>query len=229
MKKQKFLVVILSVLLILPILVLPASAAIGTARVNADYSAITWGGHNYFRVDSSDIAYLPNTQPIYDLALANEEYKHVYSVSAVANKYAIQLTVSYIEGGYVNYYYIRDDKLDEYNNIVANGGNTFSVYLGYGFNEKTVTLSRSALYSNPITMTGSAVARYEGNIWVEYSALDGNIDLASRGYIFEDENGTFYFLDEYQFGTGVNRYGSIGERDTVTVYEITDKRLLGTS
>lgn len=225
MKKQKFLVVILVCIILLPIIVLPASALGSTAYVNEDYTEITWGSHKYYRVNSSDIVYIPNAQTVTDLKLADAEYEHVHYINATANDYAIELSLEYNGGGYVTYYYIRDDKLDEYNSILANGGDTFLIYLGYVDGVENMTVSRSVLYSNPNTMTGSKIARYERYIWVEYSALDGQVELVSRGSIFEDENGKFYYLDDYQFASSAQNI-PIAERDTVTVYEITDKKLI---
>lgn len=229
MKKQKILVVILSILLLLPILILPATAAEqifgGTARVSADYSVIVWNSQKYIRVSSSDIAYLQNTQSIDDLALEPSEYDHIMYVSADASEYAIGLTLEYNEGGYVNYYYIREDKLDEYNDIITNGADSFSV-IGYGYDSLETEVTRSALYSNPTEVSGSYVARYSAVALVEYTAFDGDIELASRGYIFKGENDSFYYVDEYQFGAGAERFEPIAERDTVTIYKITDDELV---
>lgn len=229
MKKQKILVVILSILLLLPILILPATAAEqifgGTARVSADYSVIVWNSQKYIRVSSSDILYLENTQPIGDLALDPSEYDHIAYVSASANDYAIDLTLEYTEGGYVTYYYIREDKLDEYNDVIKNGADSFWVSM-YGFGSADIEVTRSALYSNPTTVSGSYVARYLTVAQVSCTAFDGDIELVSRGYIFKDENSSFYYVDEYQFGAGSERFEYIGERDTVTIYEITDEELV---
>ena len=228
MKKQKFLLVILSVLLLIPILSVSVSAFGWTAKVNSDYSAITWNGHNYIRVDSSHIAYVNGGEYISDLALPQSEYDHVSSVEAYGNEYAIELHLQFNQGGYTSYYYIREDRLDEYENALKNGTGEFSVYLGwigFGSNE-TISASRDSLFSNPVTMKGHEVARYQNIVYVDQTIFDGTLELASRGYIFKDENGRFYFLDYYQF----DNYSYIGmdvsENDTVTVYEITDKDII---
>ena len=74
MKKQKFLLVILSVLLLIPILSVSVSAFGWTAKVNSDYSAITWNGHNYIRVNGANISYVYDTEFIDDLLLPEDEY-----------------------------------------------------------------------------------------------------------------------------------------------------------
>lgn len=228
MKKQKLLLVILSVLLLIPILSVSVSAFGWTAQVNSDYSAITWNGHNYIRVDSSHISYVNGGEYINDLALPQSEYDHVSSVGAYGSEYAISLHLQFNQGGYVSYYYIREDKLDEYEDALKNGTGEFSVYLGwigFGSNE-TISASRDSLFSNPVTMKGHEVARYQTIVYVDQTIFDGTLELASRGYIFKDENGRFYFLDYYQFDNYAYIGMDISNNGTMTVYEITDKDII---
>ena len=226
MKKQKFLLVILSVLLLIPILSVSVSAFGWTAKVNSDYSAITWNGHNYIRVNGANISYVYDTEFIDDLLLPEDEYDHVNYVNAYGNDYVIELDLEFNEGGYATYYYVREDKLDEYNNAIKNGSGKFSIYLGwlYGFGSETIDISRDSIYSNPVTMKGHEVARYSTMVYVDQTIFDGSLELDSRGYIFKDENGRFYFLDYYQFGDYA--YNHVSQADTVTVYEITDKEII---
>ena len=227
MKKQKFLLVIISILLLIPLFSLPASALSTTARVNSDYSAITWNGHNYIRVHGSNISYVYG-EYISDLALPQSEYDHVMYVSTCANEYAIELSLEFNEGGYTTYYYIREDMLDEYNDAITNGGGELSIYygwLGFGSGE-TEVVSRESLYTEPITMKGHELARYSSMVYVDQSIFDGKIELCSRGYIFKDENERFYFLDYYQFGNTFYIGTDVWQNDTVTVYEITDEKII---
>lgn len=228
MKKQKFLLVILSVLLLIPLLSVSVSAFGWTAQVNSDYSAITWNGHNYIRVDSSHIAYVNGGEYIRDLALPQSEYDHVSSVEVYGNEYAIELHLQFNQGGYTSYYYIREDRLDEYKDALKNGTGEFSVYLGWiglGSNE-TISASRDSLFSNPVTMKGHEVARYQTIVYVDQTIFDGTLELSSRGYIFKDENGRFYFLDYYQFDNYSYLGMDISNNGTMTVYEITDKDII---
>ena len=226
MKKQKLLLVILAVLLLIPMLSLSVSAFGWTAKVNSDYSAITWNGYNYIRVNGQDIAYVYDAEFIDDLLLPDGEYDHVRYVNANGNEYVIELELDFNEGGYATYYYVREDKLDEYNNALQKGSGEFSIYLGwiFGFGSEDMDISRDSIYSNPITMKGHEVARYSNIIYVDQTIFDGTVELSSRGYIFKDENGKFYFLDYYQFDD--HAYNHVSQADTVTVYEITDKEII---
>lgn len=216
MKNRKFLFTLILIAILLPTLVITASAK-GGAVVSEDYSTVTYDGNTYIRVDPSHIDTVNDTDSVYDITFEGSNKHSISDTYLYANDTALKLTVFYKSGGDGSYAYVRDDLLDEYADFVKNGGDRYKIDLYYGL----VDVASEEIFGQKMIFKGYELNYYNSIGGVYTTGLDGAVSSCFRGHVFSDTDNNFYYVDYYQFGERLTRE-DLAMQESVTVWKITD-------
>jgi hypothetical protein len=193
-------------------------------RISDDYKTAEYNGYEYVRIDANHIDVRSMSYDIiYNVELTDEQSEYIIYVDAFLYNVILKLNISYYNGGYVSYCYVRSDMLDEFESFIA-GDDAKSVYT---INHWTYDICATAdeLFSNPIQMKGYEVNYYAFFDEVYQQSSDGLFTKWS-GSIIADGEGNYYYVDYYQFGADNAYQFTPEDHETVTVYKITDPTVI---
>ncbi len=216
MKNRRFLFTLVLLVLLLPTLVITASAK-GGAVVSEDYTTVTYDGNTYVRVNGDDVTTANDADNVYDITFEGTDKDSVSDALLYANDAAIELTVYYKSGGCGSYVYVRDDLLDEYTDFLKNGGDSYEISVYHGL----VNADSEEIFGQKLIFKGYELNYYDLIGEVDTTGLNGTISSWRRGYVFRDTGNSFYYVDYYQFGEELT-YNELTMKDSVTVWKITD-------
>ena len=221
MKTRKIFLSILTVVLLLSLLALPANA-LGGIEVAEGLGSLTYNGEKYIRVDSSNVSSVNDTMNVYDVSFSGaDEDAMVYAI-AYANDSAIELYVDYDLGGSGYYYYVRQDLLDDYNQALSGKATQGEMYLEFD----SVGITIPSLRGEKRSIKGYELDAFPTFIGYVYPiCLDGDVTLYDMGFVVSTFEGEYFFVDQYQFGEYMGQ-SELNFRDTVTVWRITDKDII---
>ena len=221
MKNRKIILSILTVVLLLPMLVLPASA-LGEIEVAEGLESLIYNGDTFVRVDSADIYSVNDTVTVYNVSFSDADADAIVSAIAHANDSAIELCVDYELGGSGIYYYIRSDLVNEYRKAFLEGCNKCEI----NFDLEAYRIKFSSLHGEELTIKGYELDTFPNfEAYVLPLCFDGDVTLFEKGYIVSNYKGEFFYVDQYQFGEYMNS-GALSFCKTLTVWRITDKGTL---
>ncbi len=217
MRSKRIIFLILTFAMLLSLLCLPTAAADNELYIAPDYSYVSFNGVKYIRIDTDDVSYIQTNRRIYEMELGilKDEIDMVY---ANANDTFIELDVYYIKGGYGNYVYIKESMLQSYNKLLIEGGDPYNISATFG----TVSVTRDKMFSKELLMRGYELNYYTKAGNVTTLGMNGDISIEC-GYVFYDNNGSFYYFDYHRSTGGIAYTGSTEMLDSVTVFEITDE------
>ncbi len=218
MKIKKILFTVLIFVLLFFALTIP-SAAFGepSITVSEDYSYVTYNNEKYVRVDPSYTSIL-NTAWIYDIEFEGSSQDAVSACDAYANDSAIELSVTYKDGGSWYYIYINEKCLNEYNSIFKNGCDTYK----FGFDHlTTLNIGSEKLFGKKTVIKGYEFNYYQHIGDISSTCFDGDI-LISNGYLLTNAAGELFYYDYYR-SVAVNNGSDPSLNEKVTVWQITDE------
>lgn len=224
--KKKILFAIVSVVTVISLLCLPVFATLDSPlRISEDYKTVEYNGKEYVRVDGYSVITGDNWDNIsdFDIDLTATQEREIESIYATDYGTIIEIELYYNKGGYELYYYVREDRLDDFLSFQNDDPFIYECegfYLGVYF-----TAAPKQLKSNPVTMKGYEVSYYNRYVDIYGNSADGQF-RKHCGYIMHDGEGNYYFVDFYQFGAKEAQNFYAPDHENVTVYKITDKDIL---
>ncbi len=219
MKTKKLFISVIFTALILTLFLIPISALDGEPiSVSADYSSLQYQGQKYIRVDSSDILYITSTDHSSSVTVDGAD-RLIEQAEAYINDSVIELSVIYKEGGSALYYYINEALLGEYLAFIAGDAVDYEIGLYYG----DIQTVKSQLFGKPVEFSGYELNYFTYTGGVSALAFGGDI-YSSTGYIINDTQGNFYYVDHSLSAPGA--LGDITMQESVTVWQIVDEDII---
>ncbi len=218
MKTRKILSLIILSALLLTIFATPVSAIGYDITVSKDYSYVTYKGEKYIRIDNNDIYSTSAPAIMGDVIFAAGDHD-IERVDAFADEYAVELWVTYKQGGNASYYYINESILSDFMQLSENGGDEYRIELYYD----TVTIQRYQLFGSAKTIPGYELNYYSvtGNILLD--TFDKSITILS-GYLINDSEGNFYYVDHFKSSN--DHEIPLDMQKSITVWQITDQNTI---
>ncbi len=218
MKTRKFLSLIILSALLMTLFAIPVSAIGYDITVSEDYSYVTYRGEKYIRIDNNDI-YSTSASAIMGEVIFAAGDHNIEQVDAYADEYAVELWVTYKQGGNASYYYINESILSDFMQLSENGGDEYQIELYYD----TVTIQRHQLFGSAKTIQGYELNYYSVTGSILSNAFDKSITV-STGYLINDPEGNFYYVDYSKSSN--DRETPLDMQKNITVWQITDQNTI---
>lgn len=215
MKTRKFLFALVILSLLVSLTALSSAALFGNYRitVSEDYTYLTYEGEKYVRVETNFS--IINTVYTEDVFFEGGNDSAVDWCEAEANDTAVRLYVDYKDGGSGTYMYLKESLLDDFNEFLTNGGDSYTFEVSRG----SLDIDRDDLYASPLLVKGYELNYYSYVGPINTTGLDNTLFM-SCGYIMKNaDNEYFYVKDE-------NPNTDLTMQSEVTIWQITDEKVI---
>ena len=214
MKTRKFLFALVILSLLVSLTALSSAALFGNYRitVSEDYTYLTFEGEKYIRVESSFSVI--NTVYTEDIRFEGGDAK-VDWCEAEANGSAVRLYVDYTDGGSGTYMYLKESLLDDFNEFLTNGGDSYTFEVSRG----SLDIDRDDLYASPMFVKGYELNYYSYVGPINTTGLDNTLFM-SCGYIMKNADNEYFYVNDVSQNTDLTMQSS------VEIWQITDQQVI---
>ncbi len=219
MKKIRILSAIIIISLLMGLMLVPVSANDEKVIVSKDYSYIEYNGKKFIRVDPADIYFMNSLEYWYDVEFEGGD-SMIQSFECSINSSAIELWVSYNDGGYTYYYYISELLLPQYESYIINGGGDI---LAITINNNTISEGKDHFFDTELTVPGYELNYYSMLGDVFSPVFDDDVNILS-GFLLGDSEGNFYYVDYIKSSEDTDTPFDMQEK--VKIWQITEGELI---
>ena len=214
MKTRKFLFALVILSLLVSLTALSSAALFGNYRitVSEDYTYLTYEEEKYIRVESSFSVI--NTLYTEDIRFEGGDAK-VDWCEAEANGSAVRLYVDYTDGGSGTYMYLKESLLDDLNEFLTNGGDSYTFEVSRG----SLDIDRDDLYASPLLVKGYELNYYSYVGPINTTGLDNTLFM-SCGYIMKNADNEYFYVKDVSQNTDLTMQSS------VEIWQITDEKVI---
>lgn len=214
MKTRKILFALVILSLLVSLMALPSAALFGNYRitVSEDYSYLTFEGEKYIRVELSFSVI--NTVYTEDIRFEGGDAK-VDWCEAEANGSAVRLYVDYTDGGSGTYMYLKESLLDDFNEFLTNGGDSYTFEVSRG----SLDIDRDDLYASPLLVKGYELNYYSYVGPINTTGLDNTLFMPC-GYIMKNADNEYFYVNDVSQNTDLTLQSS------VEIWQITDEKVI---
>ncbi|MBR5320722.1 MAG: hypothetical protein IKU41_02655 [Clostridia bacterium] len=160
------------------------------------------------------------------IELSNQQKQEIKTVNLKSNKdrTIVEATLTYYDDAEMQIVYLKDDYLNEYNNIVSGNTDTLTVDFSYPYDNKVVA-QRNQLVGETVTFTRNQLAKWNIDFDVIAQNSDGSISVVAGKILVINEE--FYYINFNETGLTENDlYNHIGEFANKPVHKIADADLI---
>ena len=215
MKTRKILFALIIFSLLVSLMALPSAALFGKYRitVSEDYLYLTYEGEKYVRVESTFSVI--NTVYTEDVFFEGGNDAAVDWCEAEANGSAVRLYVDYTDGGSGTYMYLKESLLDDFNEFLTNGGDSYTFEVSRG----SLDIDRDDLYASPLLVKGYELNYYSYVGPINTTGLDNTLFMPC-GYIMKNADNEYFYVNDVSQNTDLTLQSS------VEIWQITDEKVI---
>ena len=215
MKTRKILFALIIFSLLVSLMALPSAALFGNYRitVSEDYTYLTYEGEKYIRVETNFS--IINTVYTEDVFFEGGNDAAVNWCEAEANGSAVRLYVDYTDGGSGTYMYLKESLLDDFNEFLTNGGDSYTFEVSRG----SLDIDRDDLYASPLLVKGYELNYYSYVGPINTTGLDNTLFMPC-GYIMKNADNEYFYVNDVSQNTDLTM------QSEVTIWQITDQQVI---
>ena len=215
MKTRKFLFALVILSLLVSLMALPSAALFGNYRitVSEDYTYLTYEEEKYIRVETNFS--IINTVYTEDVFFEGGNDAAVNWCEAEANGSAVRLYVDYTDGGSGTYMYLKESLLDDFNEFLTNGGDSYTFEVSRG----SLDIDRDDLYASPLFVKGYELNYYSYVGPINTTGLDNTLFIPC-GYIMKNADNEYFYVNDVSQNTDLTM------QSEVTIWQITDQQVI---
>lgn len=220
---KKFISIIFTITLIFSCFGLTAFAENSSITISEDYQTLSIDGESYSRFNASMLefdCYETDKQ----ITLSKAQQEAIASIELFANEQEniISVDITFKDGAYLSITFLRDDYLDEYNEIINNLSQNYVIDFGWP-EDNTVVANRDDFFGNAIYLK-SNVLEWCDYFYVTASSSDNSMTVVKGALITYDNE--YYYVDFAESGIADGYSFSPYNYDTLSAHEITNEVLL---